>query len=321
MAATYCDESAFRSVRFETIKTAPTEGATSRRSLAKSTPISAKTREVSMATTQDKPTLRPDDPRHGTNAGYVAGCRCEYCCDGRYREGKERALYRHRFGSCRIEHDKLAAVLEPWLKMGVTLSAICEAAGFANRTDLAPLYYSGGQVNRATYNTLASVVEDDLKGTATVPADLTRKRIYSLMAAGHALSEMPIHIRGNWRKYERVTIASARDIRDHFQRLEGSMGKYAQTAARARNAGHEPPLAWDDPGTLAWPNGAPHLNSRTDADANFIDEVKVERVLAGVVEDCTPEERIQVVERWDGSLNELARLTGWNVHRIKGKAA
>lgn len=60
-------------------KAAPDRRANVDRSLAKSPPISAKTREVSMATPKNSPAIAPADHRHGTNPGYNAGCRAECC--------------------------------------------------------------------------------------------------------------------------------------------------------------------------------------------------------------------------------------------------
>lgn len=37
--------------------------------------------------------MSPDDPRHGKNAGYVNGCRCDRCRKAHARESKTRALH------------------------------------------------------------------------------------------------------------------------------------------------------------------------------------------------------------------------------------
>lgn len=64
-------------------KTAPNRRANVDRSLAKSTPISTKTREVSMASSHDTSdpgrAVDPGDKRHGTNVGYNLGCRDDCC--------------------------------------------------------------------------------------------------------------------------------------------------------------------------------------------------------------------------------------------------
>jgi hypothetical protein len=49
----------------------------------------------------------------------------------------------------------------------------------------------------------------------------------------------------------------------------------------------------------------------------------VQRILAGDWRlPCNPAEKTAVIEQWAGPLNELERLTGWNVRRYKnGDAA
>lgn len=194
----------------------------------------------------------------GTNANYQRGCRCEDCTRAHRIAGKERGIYRLQHGSCRIPTERVTEALAPLLDMGVSLYAIADAAGIPWRSgSIGQLIEAGRSVNRGTYQRLANVTEDDLSDGALVLADLTRKRIYSLMAAGHQLNAMPLNPRGKWREYDRVTIGIARVIRDHYRTNEGRMGTSTVTASRARNAGHVIPAAWDDPGTLAWPNGTP----------------------------------------------------------------
>lgn len=82
----------------------------------------------------------------------------------------------------------------------------------------------------------------------------------------------------------------------------------ARTKSIAARRGYMPPLAWDDIDTDLEPNAR--------VEAVVVDEVKVQRVLGGRPQDCTPEERHEVIARWEGSLASLQRLTGWNVHRL-----
>lgn len=197
--------------------------------------------------------IAPDDPRHGTHAGYMTGCDCADCALGHYRANKERNLYRSRHGSCRVDHERLLAVVKPWLLMGLSPHAITQAAGFPHRTDLREVLEQKTLVNRATFQALANVTEADFSDTAKVYADLTRKRIFSLMVAGHPLKDMPVKSTGYWRTREYITVDQARRIRDYYAAMEFKLGSSRLTAARALNAGHKPPLAWDDPRTLAWP--------------------------------------------------------------------
>lgn len=202
-------------------------------------------------------TMSPDDPRHGKNAGYAQGCKCDACSLAHFRANKERNLYRSRHGSCIIPHAEVAKIVEPWLAMGFTMNAIAAAGNVATSGDFRRTYQAGSPVYRDTYKRLKAIREDMFPSTALVFADLTRTRIFSLIAAGHALKDMPILSTGSWRIRERINVKQARDIRDHFRALEATMGPNRQKAAQARNAGHLPPFGWDDPGTLAWPKQPP----------------------------------------------------------------
>lgn len=225
--------------------------------------------------------MSPNDPRHGTHAGYLQGCQCEPCRRGHYAESVERGLYRLRHGSCRVSRETVDAFVEPWLKMGLTPYAIAHAVGIADDRLLAT-----GPVNRATWAPLSTFTEDKIDDNAKVYGHLTRTRIYSLMAIGHRLRDMPINSAGQWRTYERCTVGSARAIRDYFREHEAQVGPARNTQARALNAGHLPPMAWDDPDTLAWPDGTPDVlpgvqSRRTASTRQSIDHAVVERVLAG----------------------------------------
>lgn len=97
-----------------------------------------------------------------------------------------------------------------------------------------------------------------------------------------------------------------------YERLSMTVPEHSAVRARTRSIaerrGYMPPLAWDDIDLDLEPNLA--------GESTAIDDVKVQRVLNGLAQDCNLDERIQVIERWSGSLASLERLTGWNIHRI-----
>jgi len=262
-----------------------------------------------MKPTQNPRHLAPDDPRHGTQAGYVAGCRCEPCRVGRYRAQKESRLYAlQNNGTCRAPTDQVSALIQQWIGQGIGVNAVARAAGLNNNT------LRTTTVSRWTIDALERLSEDDFPPFTRVYADLTRKRVYSLMAAGHQMVDMPIRRTGTWRTTEKCTARMARDIREHYLSHEMTMGDCATTASRARNAGHEIPAAWDDPGTLAWPENQPPCTD--DETHELFDEVKVQRVLDGRSEPCNRAERLAIMDRWPDSLAALERLTGWNLNRL-----
>jgi hypothetical protein len=257
--------------------------------------------------------VNPEDPRHDTHAGYIAGCREDCCRTARRRAQKLRLLHRLTTGQgCRVPHDTFRAVVDPWLRLGLSPYAIETATGVGSR--IADILRDRSDVLRTTYDAVARMTEDDLPDSAKVFTDLTRTRIESLMAAGHRLSEMPINSRGQWRSREHIAVETARAIRDYYAAHEFHIGPDRHTAARARNRGARPPLAWDDPGTLAWPNGRPERagvgSNRTHKDD--VDPIAVERAMAGDRVKLTRAERFEVVaglRRQGMSLLQIEALT------------
>lgn len=208
--------------------------------------------------------MSPDDPRHGKHAGYLAHLvdaedPCVPCRVARNRKRKILRFENDRGVRMLYSGAEFAAVMDPWLAMGLRVGDVARAAGWAPGASahLHEALRAGGRVRRGTYLRLAAVTEDTFPDTAMVYAHLTRTRIYSLMAAGQSLRDMPIAYTGRWRTSTHLSIGTARAVRDYFAANEAKMGPNKNTAAQARRAGHVPPLAWDDPGTLAWPTGQP----------------------------------------------------------------
>lgn len=261
--------------------------------------------------------IAADDPRHGTAAGYVAGCHNECCAAPRRRQRKQRDLIWHQTGTgVLIQHDTFRAVLDPWLNLGISPYAIQKATGVGTR--LADVLRDRTDVLRATHNAVAALTETGIPDNAKVYADLTRTRVNSLMAIGHRLVDMPINVSGHWRTREHVTVDTARAIRDYYTAHEFQIGPDRHTAARARNRGARPPLAWDDPGTLAWPTGKP---TRTAAykPGREIDHAVVARMIAGERMEHTVRERREVVEHfWRLGMGEreIAKRCGLAEHNV-----
>ena len=206
-----------------------------------------------MHSTQDvRPTLPVDDPRHGDNAGYNAGCR-EECC--------KRAHARYK--NLRI--------------MGRT------------RT-----YVDG----------LGS-----------------RRRLQALAAMGYSISDLSLRLGysrtylGQILKGRRVRSDNAANIAQLYDELCMTLSDHPLATRARRHAQHMgwvPPLAWDDIDT----DEAPAVSSFTEFE---VDDVKVRRVLDGIRQDCTPAERIAILNAWTRPLRELEALTGWNIHRLRNE--
>lgn len=197
--------------------------------------------------------MSPNDPRHGTNAGYKAGCR-DQCC-------RAAAAHYERWR----DYDKA-------LGRPRTLPAI----GFRRRVEA--LRAIGWSVND-----IADAINLDVRNLSrTCEATSVYRSTHQKLAEA----------------YERMCMRPPTD----------TYANRRKTIALRR--GCVPPLAWDD------------IDSDLDPPTSsfeVIDEVRVQRVLAGIRTDCTTAERLAVIEAWNGSYSELERVTGWNVWRLLGE--
>lgn len=228
--------------------------------------------------------LPPDHPKHGTRRGYQLGCREECCRHGNYLGAKLLRLRTQEHGPMIIDATQTREVLLWWDARGVALDAVGEAAGLCpnNLHDIA----RGEQpkVHRDTLAAIKGVTFDHLPGTSSINANVTRARIFSMMADGNELLWIAGRIPGftyggKWRSYPRVKISVARAVRDLY-RVAPVPGPSKHTANRTRNQGHLPSSAWDDPGTLAEPSGwAPFAQGGSGAPV--FDEATVLRRMAG----------------------------------------
>lgn len=224
--------------------------------------------------------------------------------------GRARALRVWRGESLRRSSEEIDEVLAPWEAMGLARTALGQAAGLGYRD-------RAGRVHASTFEAFAAITEDDISDGASVYADLTRQRIGSLMAAGHRLSDMPVSSCGTWRTHPTLRVATVRAIRAYYRLHEFQVGDSQCTATKARNAGHQPPLAWDDPDTLAWPDGACSvLEDTTATSSEVVDEVLVRRIVAGehqLVLDATSAERTAVISLMRATGMALRPLERWGI--------
>jgi hypothetical protein len=153
-----------------------------------------------------------------------------------------------------------------------------------------------------------------------------RRRLQALHALGYTWRALAVETGYSltglkaviYSQFPVMEAANDQAIRDTYDRLSmilpTSDNQHVRSgigAARnnARRRGWLPPLAWDD---IDDPTEHPGMTDCHD----LPDPVVVERILAGDWRlRATPAERAEVVARWTGSLNQLERLTGWNVHR------
>lgn len=274
--------------------------------------------------------MTPNDPRHGTSAGYLTHLRadqtpCTPCKAARYRAAKADRVARQR-GLARLHSAaEVHTVCAPWLTMGLTPYAIAAAAGLEHASGGAvqKAVRRGTPVRRATFAALLAVTEDAFPDTAKVYADLTRRRVFSLQAAGHRLLDIPIASTGHWRTHTHVAVGVARAVREYYKIHEHTTGPSVSTASRARRGGHQPPAGWDDPRTLAWPLGWTEPVVGPDLAPAVVDDVVVARVLAGERLPTTRAEKLAIATtaRDRGmNLTQLERVVGWNVHEALAAA-
>ncbi|MCB9377045.1 MAG: hypothetical protein H6515_14415 [Microthrixaceae bacterium] len=213
--------------------------------------------------------MTPDDPRHGTTAGYDQHCRT-----------------------------------------GVPACKPCRSAA-------------------AMYENLCRL--DRMAGRPrTVPAVGTSRRIQALVCLGYTFGEIADTAGVSWDMVAKwchregvVRRGSAAAIRRAFTKLcmtpppqTTGRDKWRRSYARtvARKNGWLPPLAWDDIDNDPEPPTAEPVE---------LDEVVVERILAGERLDATATERAEVVRRWLAAGRPLAQLeaqTGWNANRERIRA-
>src|SRR5690606_5530104 len=78
--------------------------------------------------------MTPDDPRHGTRAGYIAGCRLACCGDPHYRYQKRSRLRLMREGSQIVSGATTLERVAWWDARGVSVNALTDAAGLGYGT-------------------------------------------------------------------------------------------------------------------------------------------------------------------------------------------
>jgi len=155
-----------------------------------------------------------------------------------------------------------------------------------------------------------------------VPAYRLVRRVRALQALGYSMGRVAAEaglrtssLYNPLYRGESVSRASFEAVAAAYERLcmTPAPGRYAARERRwAARKGWLPPLAWDDIDDAEAPGSAPPV---------AVDLVVVDRVLGGEYHlTCTAGERLEVIARWAAtgrSLNDLARLTGWNVWRLR----
>lgn len=268
--------------------------------------------------------MSPDDARHGTRAGYIAGCREECCGLPHYRYQKRSRLRLLREGSQIVPATPTLERIAWWGQRGVSLNALTEAAGIGYGT-LAEM--AAGQRDvclRSTERATLAVTWDTLPGKALCLSGMTHRRIYSMMASGHTLAWISaqvgdgLPISGRWRAQDRVRVSLARAVADVARNAPGA-GPSRHVSVKARNRGHMPIAAWDDPGDPAMPaSWRPAQGRRTSTEEP--DPEVIARLAAGRRIDSIKAEKVEALRIWldrGGSEREFCLIHGLKAGRYK----
>lgn len=222
--------------------------------------------------------MKADDLRHGTSAGYVAGCRGR-CCKDAIADWMRH--YRTRLYLCRSDE------------------LLVDGTGTRRRIRaLMALGWSGVQLDEA----------------------IGRKRTYT---ANLILREGPIR-RSTADAYAKVYLS----LHDQEPPIVTRYDRQRSTRLRneAERKGWPTPDRWfdiDDPAEKPDPGYAVRSDHARSMSDDF-DPVVVDRIIGGdrtLTRAASQPERAAVVARWEGSYNDLERLTGWNLERYKNEVA
>lgn len=267
--------------------------------------------------------MSPDDPRHGTEAGYSAHKRasqkaCRSCEDAKLRGDKRRRVL-----GPKLQHvpADVLVILDRYsdrtlaLRTGVS---VCALQNMRRRGPKARAY-------PATIARLRSI---------RVPTDVgVVRRVQALTRLGWSAPQIadaagvPYTTIVRLRDHADRQVVGRDDLRDGIATAYDALSMRvpplsrwtSRLSGKAERAGWAPPLAWDEDAIddpAANPAGAVTRGARPHSD---LDHGVVDDILAGdYALHATPAERAEVCRRWHArgrSQAELSRLTGWRTDR------
>lgn len=266
--------------------------------------------------------------QHGTHACYVLDkCRCRRCATASTAYERQRAR-NHAYGrEPYVDAEPTRTHVLALRAAGMGLKTVAKVSGVPHGA-VAKLIYGDRRRNlapskRIRWETAVRLQAvhptfDTLAGGAFVDPTGTRRRIHALVAVGWSMSKLCERLgmqRGNFNKTlaaETVTAATARKARALYDELWDKVPphvewrdkiSYNRSLNLAKSRGWVPPMAWDDVDTDPEPYG----NAAAEPDDDVLDEVLVERLMAGrariesqrggVRGGSTPPELVEAVTR------------------------
>lgn len=221
----------------------------------------------------------PDDPRHATSAGYVAGCREQCCRDAIADWTRHRRTRRYLLGDLRVSNVGTHRRIRALMALGWSTTLLDARIGRARTFTAAILCRPDSPVHRSTAKMYAELYE---RLSMTEPPGETR--------------------------YEKQR-------RSRVRNYAAKMGWPPPLAwDDIDNPDEEPAGAYRAPGVQRDATGG-FLWPDEPVDEVAVQRVlSGDWRLA-----CTKADKFAVVARWPGSLKELGRLTGWKVERYMEK--
>lgn len=268
--------------------------------------------------------MSPDDPRHGTQAGYVAGCKCEPCVTARRRECKRRQLHHMTTGPILVDTKHAREHIERCQDFGMRYTNFGSTAS-------SRVLYGDGRIYRRTETRILST--HPRPGVNCFPPHGAVRRLRALMALGHMGQAIAPEI-GVSPQYVSMMVNESRStngvspklwkrIARLYDRWSMTPGGSRTTASRAKAKGWVPPLAWDDDAIDDRRARPTYVGGRVPKKKD-IDEAVIERVLSGEKLRTTQAEKREILRRWiaEGhSERELCFRMGWRPGRYVGEAA
>lgn len=272
--------------------------------------------------------MKADDPRHGKYAGAIAHWKtnttlCDPCQVAALRTRKANALKAHRGEPATVELGEVAYKI-----LHETPRNILVAATGMPHPQLLRIEQRGptGRIHRTTRDRILTA------NAATWTPIGVQRRLQALTALGWSMQAIAtaynidrdalsrLRRRTNTKH---VRIAFAERVIAIYTDLEMKLpptgASATETHNEAKRRGYLPPLAWDN---IDDPAERPRRGGERTKDD--IDPTVVERFLR---RDITPglwatqAEKREIVRRWDGSLAELERMTGWKPERYYRRGA
>jgi predicted transcriptional regulator len=258
---------------------------------------------------------------HGTRTAYVKDqCRCAECRAANSTASKtahrERVLGRW---APFVDAAPVRAHIETLREAGIGVDQIALLAGISSShvRELVPHARTGRRpiqrVRPETAQRLLAIAVTSVNRASRshVDATGTRRRLQALVAIGWAQQALAAELGRSTTSLARtmtseaVTARTARQVGDLYERLwdqqpqphtEEELAASNAARALAESCGWPPPMAWDDIDTE--PN--PYANPPDDPDDDDLDEIVIERALAGDgmrLEHLTLAEQNEVVRR------------------------